>query len=389
MLIEGINNLKRRPFFALVNGLTLLFALIYFKTFTFLRVTEFDSPSFIAASKLLFNLEGGADIQGRLSKPLSLLFPGILNKLFAIDAEIGFIIQNLVFFFLFANLLIYYFKLLRFQPFLALLGFILVFTAQPFAIFSLQVLTDITGWFFILLGLVWFEHTQIHLQTNLRNILIGALICAFGVLFKESAIVLAIYFFVLILLSHLSLVQKIKAYTVFYSVLLMIISLNTLIIDSLGYQNVFSRIADEQNYYGAVYYTVNSLKQVYRTLDLHWIFVLIGFFFVQYKELRTKALLITTCLVFLVQPLIHPFIADRILFMAIPFLFYFAVKGLENLKGATLYVFAFGTLNVGCAYLIYRYNTQGLLLFSLLIAFVSLIPQGILVLRNQKKKGDC
>ena len=74
------------------------------------------------------------------------------------------------------------------------------YSLPPFAIFSLFVLTDITGWFFIMLTIFAFGHYKNRILRGKHYLILG-LIVGVGALFKESALaggvfaIVSIFFF--------------------------------------------------------------------------------------------------------------------------------------------------------------------------------------------------
>jgi hypothetical protein len=85
----------------------------------FMRPVQFDFP-YVGAAKLLFGMDGGYDFQGRLSKPFGLLAPGLIAKYTGVSPWNMFILQNILFLFLFTTFL-HRFSLLITSMFLFLL----------------------------------------------------------------------------------------------------------------------------------------------------------------------------------------------------------------------------------------------------------------------------
>ena len=122
--------------------------IIYWFLFDFLRWIQFDTPNFVGGARLLFGLEGGFDLQARITKPLVLIFPGLIELVSGIHPNYSFLFQNIICYH-FCGILIYkvieHISNSKYQAYLGMLAYI---TCQPFAIFSLFILSDSVGLLF-------------------------------------------------------------------------------------------------------------------------------------------------------------------------------------------------------------------------------------------------
>lgn len=143
-LSSVVNSFKL--YFSNSNRWTFLVALItgiaYYSAFDFLRWNQYDSASYEAGARLLFGLEGGADLQGRMSKPLALLFPGFCEFAFGIDVKYSFLIQSGICYVLLVFLWKGILKNLEFSEDKQKMGILMLVLSQPFAVFSFGILTD-------------------------------------------------------------------------------------------------------------------------------------------------------------------------------------------------------------------------------------------------------
>ena len=78
--------------------LTCLFAVIYIYLFDFLRYNIADTHNFVNAAKILFGNNDLIDSQSRITKPIILVIPGLLNYLFNVSIETIMLLQNIFLF---------------------------------------------------------------------------------------------------------------------------------------------------------------------------------------------------------------------------------------------------------------------------------------------------
>ena len=117
------------------------------------------------------------------------------------------------------------------------------------------------------------------------------------------------------------------------------------------------------------YYNLKNIRQVYRILDLYWIFftfTLVLWFkkkimlFNQENWLITS--LLTLLIVLILLPIGWPYIIDRVLFMVAPFAIIISSYGIIYFKEkAFLLVSIAGVFNVIIQFIIYKYKVEYLL----------------------------
>lgn len=360
-----------------------ILSIVYYLLFDFLRPVQFDSPSYVGAAKLLFGIDGGYDFQGRLSKPLGLLAPGLIAKYTGVSLWNLFILQNILFLFIFATL-IHRFSMRFTNNFHVSLSVVfMILTSQTLAVYSLLVLMDISGWLFIVIGLLFITNPNrfttaypFDSSKGYRTLAVYSLIMCVGFFFKESALALGVYIGVLLLMSPIDFFAKVKAALFFFFISGGIILVVSLVINSLGFQSIEGRYMDLYKHTEFVYYNSTRALQIFRVLDYHWIVIIIGLIVGIKTRLNIieKSMLITGVLIIIIQPIVHPYIEDRLLFMAVPFFVPLAVRSFLYLGGNSIYlVLSFGFLSVWGAYLIYAKNTEGLLKIGLFIAIILML----------------
>ena len=372
--------MNQKQFYNTLSILVLtMLAVIYWYLFDFLRWDMFDSPSFIAAARELFGLEGGYNYQSRLSKPLVLIIPGALESMISIDAQWGFIFQTIIAYFgcgLFIKRIVY--KLTkRFDlAFYALMIYVL---SQVFAIFSLMVLVDAVGWFFSLLiidiAITKVEHEKISIWVWMFL----AAMSAIGLLIKESVIFSFIFVIFYQLYYNKMLKDKLLGLVVSASVFLCTFALTQIITQVLFNDSIVVRLIAQQERVGFVYYSLENVMQLFRVFDFYWLLFVFGVFALRKSEGLTAkkheiyALLWAFFLSLIFMP-IYPFVVDRILFMIAPTLVVIAVFSEYYFKKLMLPVIIIGgILNVSISYIIYKYNYSGALLLGLLLYLIILV----------------
>ena len=106
-----------------------------------------DTRCYVSGARLLFGLPKGEACDYRILKPLALLFPGMLEKATGIEAQYGFFMQNLVFYFLSSFLVFELIRLVFKNELEAFWGSLLFITAPPVLFYGLAYITDMPGWF--------------------------------------------------------------------------------------------------------------------------------------------------------------------------------------------------------------------------------------------------
>jgi hypothetical protein len=349
----------------------LFLALVYTFLFDFLRAEQFDSASYISGTQLLYGIEGGLDVQARISKPLALLFPGLIHNFLGVSIAVGYFIQNLLFFICLVYLVYSSYNQLYTDRQFARQNVWVYYSLPPFAIFSLFVLTDITGWFFIMLTIFAFGYFNKGIPTG-KHYLIFGMIVGIGSLFKESALAGGVFVSVSILFFGGSIFEKISRMLLFSIPLLSFLTLGFLITQYYSGQSLFARQSLLFENYGLTrLYSFGNLPQVYRVFDLFWIPISMGL----YKRVKNglssldKTMLLSGVLILIAIPLAHAdAIHDRILMMSAPFFLYFLPFGTFKRPLRTKILIAvFAVLNISAAFIIYRFDTSYILLANLIL----------------------
>ncbi|MBL4656497.1 MAG: glycosyltransferase family 39 protein [Flavobacteriales bacterium] len=372
-----------------VFTLTIL-AISYWFLFDFLRWVQYDSPSFIGGSRLMFGLEGGFNFHSRLTKPIALLLPGLMELLTGLHPKYTFLFQNVICFFL-CGIFIYKINQIIFKDDKkAFLGMLAYSTCQVFAIFSLFILTDVIGWFFgifgIYLTLKYFSNPSVK---PIHTILFGTLI-GLGCLAKESAVIGLIFLISYLLLSKFSFRKRSTLIVSALVGFVVPIALSHLLIDHFYNDSLLKLVRHVHDEAGKEDLIFSNLKQLFRVLDMHWFLFTAGLISV-IKTFKIKAAdhMINSVLLAMVTSflmgLIWPSFQDRILFMIAPFLIIFTTKGIEYFKELGLLIILLGgILNVLLSYFIYKYDIQG----GIVITATGYLTVLVIAIIYQFKKGE-
>jgi hypothetical protein len=387
-MINSTQRINKR-YKALIFILISIFAIVYWVLFDFIRQVDFDSPSFYGASRLMFHLDGGYNFQSRLSKPLVLILPGLFEYLTGLHPKYTFLVQNIICYYASAFLIYKMLVLILDNEKHAFLGVMAYIMSQPFAVFSLFYLVDMVGWFFGIFAIyLLIKNTENNTLTQ-KKVMLISFITGLGLLTKESAIIGVIFMVIHLLLSKKSWIKKSS-----FILLSMLFTAIPFLISNLLTQkyygvSVFSRVMEQQQSQGWVFYNSGNFQQLFRILDVYWFLFALGFwsFMKSYKQLKYNiyglAFLITAFVALLTMP-IYPFVVDRILFMVAPVLLLFIVLGSSFFgKHAFKVIFIGGILNVAMSWLIYKYNLGGVLMIGYLLYPLILL---ILYLHNNQYK---
>ncbi|KKQ35698.1 MAG: hypothetical protein US50_C0007G0006 [Candidatus Nomurabacteria bacterium GW2011_GWB1_37_5] len=285
-----------------------------------------DTPCYVAGSRMIFTLPGGADCNFSMNKPLPLFIAGLFESTTGLHARYGLFAQNLVFYFLSALLLFEIIRKVFKDKRQALLGALIFATAPPILINGLNYATDMSGWFFGILGiyltLCWMEKFR---KMPAWSFYFG-LIMGLGLLFKESALVAPLFFGIYILLFPLPANEKIKI--IFFGLIGFIIPI--LISQIITYKYFGYTFLDWYKYnlekpYGDLYDFKNFIKAVMGTLHLYWILFFIGLYKIVLSLKNNK--MDREILIFLISSgasilfwFIWPYPMSRTFFLSAPFL---------------------------------------------------------------------
>jgi len=350
--------------------------LTYWFLFDFLRWNQYDSPSFVGGARMLFGLDGGYDFQSRLTKPLALVVPGLIEYLFGIKPSYIFIMQNVIFFYLTG---IYLFKLIfliskSFQ--LSLTGMLLYIFCQPFAVYTLFILSDVTGWFFGIYA-IYLSIKYINKQNNNFNIILIGFTSGIGMLFKESAIIGLIFAIIYIMLYHITVKNKIHKLFYLFVGFIVPVAISFIIISHVFHDSIINRVLFAHKAVSGDTFKFTELKQIYRILDVYWFFVIVAIINIikNFRKINliSKAAILSLLFSSVLMP-VWPYYSDRILFMVAPFLLIISLTTIQKFdKYAMFLIIAGGVINIITTYIIYKYNYNGLLYISGFTYFLLLV----------------
>ncbi len=384
-MIEANPTILKRNYWIVFIIISVL-AIVYWVLFDFIRQVDFDTPSFIGASRLMFHLDGGYNFQSRLSKPLVLFLPGLAEYLTGIHPKHIFLLQNIVSYYALGIIVYQTIFLLLGNTKQALTGVIVYFMSQPFAVFSLFYLVDVVGWLF---GFYVIYFAIKHFQKEsiaTRQVIFISAIASLGLLVKESAIIGFIFLILFILLKKYPLKQKTKH--VFLTLVFVLIPflISNILTQKYYGVSVFSRISEQHNRQGFVFYNSGNFQQLFRIFDVYWfVFVFgIGSYLKTFRTIKFNSILLallSTAIIALLTIPIYPFIVDRILFMVAPALLVFIVIGSNYFgKYALPAIIIGGIINITSTWLIYKYDLSGVLKLGY-IAYCSMLL--LLYLQNK------
>lgn len=360
--------------------------IVYWYAFNFLRLVEFDTPSFIGASRLMFHIDEGYNFQSRLGKPLVLIFPGLLELVFNINAKYGFLIQNILAHYALGFVIYKIVFHVTANDKLALLGSIAYATCNPFAVYSLFYLVDTVGW---LLGsyTIYITLKNLHNKAlEFKPVILIAAFASLGMLCKESAIVGLVFLLTTIFFCKQSFFTRVKFILIAFFVWLVPFLASNLITEYMYGVSIFSRMVEQLNNHGFVYYNRTNFQQLFRVFDVYWFLATLGIA-LNIKEFKQNSiyliLFVSSFLCLLLMP-IYPFIVDRILFMIAPLLVVFIVLGANFFRKQKAWVILIGgIINVVATYVIYKYNLSGILLKLYLLYIIFLL---LVILFQQTKR---
>jgi hypothetical protein len=372
----------------LIFSVLTILGIAYWIMFDFLRWDMFDSPSFVGAARQMFGLEGGFNMQSRLSKPLVLIIPGFIEYMTGLHAQYGFLLQT-VFAYYGCGFLIYRigFRLFGNER-IAFMGMLIYVMCQPFAIFSMMILVDAVGWFISLMIIDQAIKYGSEKEYKLAPWLLLSIASALGLLAKES-VIFSFFFLVFYQFQLLkNWISRIIHVAASGFVFVLTFAFSQWLTQQLFDDSIVGRLFSQQERVGFVYYNAGNAAQIFRIIDYYWFLVLVGVFsFIKSfnkDTIQTEVLAFGAAIIIsiLLMPL-YPFVVDRILFMVAPGLVIFALISYRIL-GKTLLplIIIGGIMNIMTAWLIYMYDIKGLLKWGLIL-YVGLI----LALIIYKKKS--
>jgi len=342
--------------------ITVIFSVVYFTMFRFIRYNVADTPNFINAAKILFGAKNLVDTQSRITKPFVLLFPGFLNFFFNVSITKVMLIQNTIFFCLsgifFAKLL----KVFELNTKKQFLGVFILYTIQPIAIHGFELINDIAGLFFSIFILYLYFNYKKKNELGFRNLLLISLSLSSGILSKESSGLAAIVIIVDSFLDYNKLRFVKISLTVAFSMIIVFLVQWT-ITRKFGVQNVVENIVEK--------YTINDsyifkIEQIIHSFDMYWCYIVYGI----YVTFMSKNLKYVNKLIFYSSLIIIPFlfvwpsVQDRTIAVAAPIFIITILCGLSEIRNTFLnsyLLFIAGFINILGSFLIYRFQIKHLL----------------------------
>ncbi len=236
-----------------------------------------DTPCYVSTARLLVHLPRGRACDFRILKPLPLILPGLLERATGLEAQYGFLVQNLLFYCM-ASLLI--FEIIRIvfgQERQAFWGTLLFISAPPLVLHGLAYLTDMPGWFFGILGMyLTLRAGDTILSRRHHAVLIGC-VSGLGFLWKESAIVGVLFFALHTFLVRLPWREKLLAcaYSAFGFMAPVLIS-SAIVYSRLEITFWSWYEFNRSMPYGDYYRISNFVREILRTLYVPWLLFLVG-----------------------------------------------------------------------------------------------------------------
>lgn len=355
------------------------FGVAYFFLFGFLRPIEFDSSSYIGAARHLFGLEGGFLDQSRITKPFVLIIPGLLEKITGIHCSWFFVIQNLICL-LMCGILVLQIGLQMNASFRNAFYVMMIYVScQPFAVYSLLVLTDITGWMFSLIMIYLVLKWNGNQSWKMLNLILLSCLAALGFLCKENALAGMVFAFFMIFFSKEKLSRKFILMLCLNVGFVLVAGLVSILVYVYSNDSEWNRLILQASRYNFLSGRTQHLEQLYHVLDVYNILFMIGVcqivkvIFQKRETLNQhKIQLYYAAFCSLIFGLVAlPFanyLLDRILFTLAPFALIFLYEIFDWFDNTLGILIGCGAiLNIGSAFLIYKYNVQGLLPIGLVV----------------------
>ena len=285
-----------------------------------------DTPCYVAGARLLFGLPGGRDCDFRILKPLALIVPGLLERATGIEAQYGFLIQNLLFYFLASTLIFQLIGMVFRDELKAFWATVMFITAPPLMLYGLAYMTDMPAWFFGILGIYVTLRVYSKLTEKPEYAIFIGFIMGFGFLWKESAVTGAVFFGAYVLLSNLP--GKVKAGLCVYGVVgfaIPVLISSGLVYNRFHYTFWGWYAFIQTKPYGNSYTLSEFIREVTRTFDVVWLLFVAGVFrflrdfFQRNTDASEVRFLIASGATILLWP-IWPYPSNRLFYLSCPFL---------------------------------------------------------------------
>ncbi len=272
---------------------------------------------------------GGAEAPSlsNLVKPLSMVTAALFAPLTGPRGAL--FLQNLLFYFASIILVFKIIKLLYSNERQAFFGAVLFMTSFPMLENSLSFLTDMAGWFFLILAV--YLALNFYRKPSLKLTLIAGFLSGIGFLFKESGVGGAIFFNSLLLFSNkFRWPDKIKYGFIFSLCVILPILISVALILNIFHYSYFDWYRANLGSSNKDYTLQNILQQMLVMFLLGWIFVVRGAW-QEWKTLRgggeRKPILLAMIPLFFTG-FLWPMPVARVLFMGFPLLLCLASRGI-------------------------------------------------------------
>lgn len=350
-------------------GISLL--LLYTAVFDAISFNKADTPNFVAASETLFHLDHElADTQSRITKPVYLLFPGLLHVAMDVPITWGMRVQNGFMFLALIYFLVQTLAVLHFDLKEQLLGLWIYLSYQVFAYTSTMLISDIAGHFFAFCTLYLYFKSPFCSWKKSWSL---AWVLSLGLLSKESAGVALIPILIDTLIKNRKKVYLHNGVMVTL-VGFIVIGVQFFLKYYYGTATVWENVGEE--------FEINkgfqgSWMQIWHTYDMQWCFIGIGAYTLWRKK-NTPELRVWQYSFLLSLPFMFLWatVQDRTVFSIAPVLSIVLLLGLRTFKTSWLQwrlPVLFGVLNVLVVALIYHFSIQNLLPAYYLLGMVLMI----------------
>jgi hypothetical protein len=340
-----------------------------------------DTDSYLNAMNILLGEPAGPDKLHRLVKPLAIIFPVIMNKLFGLSTETGLYIQQWMAY-LTASMLFYLIleRIFR-NGRVALMGLIMLLGCQPFAVYGLSLMTDGAAWALQLAAIYYYLSIKTNENQNIisKYLILGSIL-GLGFFIKETIFLAGLFIFFDILLGKSNLASKVLNYIQIGFTFLAIVLIGSLLTQYLYNTSILNwwQFAHSDSTVSGIDITA-YIQQFFRTMDLFWI-VALGGIIISIGDLvrvtikkELLALLLTGIIGFLIFPFLWDYRSDRILFMIALNLIPFAALFLSRLGfWGFIPVFGGAMMNIYMTYRIYHFEEPGWIVF-MSICFICLL----------------
>jgi len=306
----------------LIAGLNVLGILYFFSE----SIERSDTVRYVQTIEYFWGITE-APVLSVLVKPLSVVTAAFLSPLAGPRGAL--FLQNLIFYFASIILVFKIIKLLYLNEKQAFYGAVLFMTAFPVLQNSVSFLTDMTGWFFLLL--VVCLTLNFYQKPNLKLTLICGLLSGIGFLFKESGVGGAIFFVFLLLFSDkFRWLEKIKYGLIFSLCVILPILISILLILNIFDYTYLDWYKANLASSGKDYTIKNIIQQLAVMFLLGWIFVARGAWQEWKARLEIGAripILLAMAFLFLIG-FLWPMPVARVLFLGSPLLLVLGSRGL-------------------------------------------------------------